>query len=55
MALKLRHESERVFFDLMADAGFRETAMLQYALPGDLGPGDEEVEVHVYRHRGGGE
>ncbi|KAF1360382.1 hypothetical protein EJ07DRAFT_165529 [Lizonia empirigonia] len=52
VALKLRHESERVFFDLMAHAGFRETTTLQYALPGDLAPGEEEVEVHVYRHRG---
>ncbi|KZM20967.1 uncharacterized protein EKO05_0008442 [Ascochyta rabiei] len=52
IALKLRHESERVFFSLMADAGFLETAVLRYDLPGDMQSGEERVDVHVYRFRG---
>jgi hypothetical protein len=47
--MKMRHSSERVFFTLMADAGFRETADLAYELPGDVRVGEETVHVHVYR------
>ena len=35
IAMKMRHDSEKVFFDLMAEAGFNETAMLEWPLPGD--------------------
>lgn len=48
--MKMRHESEVVFFDRMAEAGFRETGVVEYLLPGDLETGEEKVDVHVYRH-----
>ena len=50
IAMKMRHDSEKVFFDLMAEAGFNETATLEWPLPGDLEPGEEKVYLHVYRH-----
>ena len=49
IAMKMRHDSERVFFDLMHDAGFAETALLDWALPGDVSLGEEKVYLHVYR------
>jgi hypothetical protein len=50
VAMKMRHDSERVFFDLMAEAGFRETALLEYPLPGDVELGEDHVYLHVYRY-----
>jgi hypothetical protein len=50
IAMKMRHSSEQVFFELMADAGFRETAKLEFKLPGDVQLGEETVYLHVYRH-----
>ncbi|KAF3038806.1 hypothetical protein E8E12_005118 [Didymella heteroderae] len=50
IAMKMRHDSERVFFDLMAEAGFKETALLEYPLPGDLALGEDTVYLHVYRY-----
>jgi hypothetical protein len=49
--MKMRHDSERVFFDLMAEAGFRETDSLEYPLPGDVEVGEDSVYLHVYRYR----
>ena len=49
IAMKMRHASERVFFELMRDAGFRETALLEWPLPGDARLGEEAVLLHVYR------
>lgn len=49
VAMKMRHASERVFFELMRDAGFAETALVEWALPGDVGVGEEKVYLHVYR------
>ncbi|XPS79119.1 hypothetical protein M3J09_011106 [Ascochyta lentis] len=49
VAMKMRHESERVFFSLMQDAGFVETAVLQWEVPGDIKKGEERVHVHIYR------
>jgi hypothetical protein len=49
IAMKMRHDSERVFFELMHDAGFEETALLEWALPGDVSLGEEKVFLHVYR------
>ncbi|KAJ4983847.1 UPF0665 family protein c [Stagonosporopsis vannaccii] len=49
IAMKMRHDSERVFFHLMDDAGFEETALLEWPLPGDVAPGEEKVYLHVYR------
>lgn len=48
IAMKMRHSSEQVFFDLMADAGFVPTAKLTFALPGDAEVGEESVDLHVY-------
>lgn len=47
--MKMRHSSEQVFFRLMGDAGFVETAKLDFPLPGDVEAGEEIVYLHVYR------
>jgi hypothetical protein len=47
--MKMRHSSEEVFFELMNDAGFLETAKMGFALPGDVEVGEEIVYLHVYR------
>jgi hypothetical protein len=49
--MKMRHSSEEVFFDLMAAAGFQETATFDYPLPGDTEVGEETVYLHVYQHK----
>ena len=49
VAMKMRHSSEHVFFRLMEDAGFVETAKLDFPLPGDVEAGEEIVNLHVYR------
>jgi hypothetical protein len=49
VAMKMRHSSEEVFFDLMSAAGFRETHELEYPLPGDAEVGEEIVYLHVYQ------
>ncbi|CAO2648989.1 Nn.00g099380.m01.CDS01 [Neocucurbitaria sp. VM-36] len=48
IAMKMRHSSEKVFFALMAAAGFHETKTLAYSLPGDVEVGEEIVYLHVY-------
>jgi hypothetical protein len=50
IAMKMRHSSEDVFFDLMAAAGFKETAKFEYPLPGDTEVGEETVHLHVYQY-----
>ncbi|KAF1929589.1 uncharacterized protein M421DRAFT_4052 [Didymella exigua CBS 183.55] len=50
IAMKMRHDSERVFFGLMKEAGFAETALFEYPLPGDVDMGEDSVYLHVYRH-----
>ena len=50
--MKMRHSSEAVFFSLMAEAGFHETAVLAWPLPGDGEMGEETVDLHVYRYGG---
>lgn len=49
VAMKTRHESEAVFFDLMAAAGFQELAKVDLELPGDLKTGEEVVHFHVFQ------
>jgi hypothetical protein len=51
IAMKMRHSSEEIFFDLMARAGFEETAKLCYPLPGDNEVGEEVVYLHVYQYK----
>lgn len=47
--MKIRHNSEFVFYDLMAAAGFQETNVIVYPLPGDVETGEEEVYLRIYR------
>ena len=49
IAMKMRHSSEQVFFALMQDAGFMETANFKFPLPGDTKVGEEIVHLHVYK------
>jgi hypothetical protein len=49
--MKMRHPSEAVFFELMAAAGFKETAKFEYPLPGDVEAGEEVVYLHVYQYK----
>jgi hypothetical protein len=51
IAMKMRHSSEEVFFDLMAETGFHETMKLDYKLPGDIKSGEEIVYLHLYQHQ----
>lgn len=51
IAMKMRHSSEEVFFDLMAEAGFTKIKTLEYPLPGDMEIGEETVFLHVYRYK----
>jgi hypothetical protein len=50
IAMKMRHPSETIFFDLMAAANFRETTVVDYPLPGDVNGGGEKVHLHVYQY-----
>jgi len=52
VAMKFRHPSEAVFFDLMTAASFLQVAKISYPLPGDSTVGDDTVYLHVYQHRG---
>ncbi|KAF1953875.1 hypothetical protein CC80DRAFT_595433 [Byssothecium circinans] len=52
VAMKRRHASEDVFFDLMVEAEFQNTRLLTYPLPGDDRAGEETVEVYLYRYEG---
>ncbi len=53
VSLKVRHDSEAIFFDLMADAGFAEAEHAAIPLPdrcrSDSGQELEVVEVYIYR------
>ncbi len=55
VSLKLRHDSEAIFFDLVADAGFVEAEHAAIPLPdwyrSDSGQELEVVEVYIYRSR----
>ena len=55
VSLKVRHDSEAIFFDLMAGAEFVETEHTAIPLPdrcrSDTGQGLEVVEVYVYCKR----
>lgn len=50
--MKMRHSSEEVFFSLMRDAGFEQTACVTWDVPGDVRVGEERVDLHVYRYIG---
>ena len=52
IALKRRHTSEEVFFDLMSGAQFANARVRKFPLPGDENAGEEEVEVYMYQFKG---
>ena len=49
IAMKMRHSSEEVFFQLMEDAGFIKKTQIEFPLPGDVEIGEEIVYLHVYK------
>jgi len=51
VAMKMRHSSEEVFFDLMSEAGFAAMESIPFPLPGDEEEGEETVYVHIYRYK----
>ncbi len=51
IAMKMRHFSEKVFFDLMDKASFEKVTTFTYPLPGDYELGEETVFLHVYQYR----
>jgi hypothetical protein len=52
--MKVRHSSERVFFDLMGEAGFLVKNQISFPLPGDEETGEETVHLYVYSYEGEG-
>lgn len=48
--MKMRHSSEEVFFDLIAETGFKRITTIEYPLPGDVEIGEETVLLHVYQY-----
>jgi hypothetical protein len=50
--MKVRHTSERVFFDLMSEAGFFTKRTISFPLPGDEETGEETVHLYVYSYEG---
>ncbi|KAH7132134.1 putative methyltransferase-domain-containing protein [Dendryphion nanum] len=53
VAMKIRHLSENVFFELMSKAKFEKKESIEIPLPGDDGAGEETVWVHVFAQRKG--
>jgi hypothetical protein len=51
VAMKMRHSSEDVFFDLMSAAGFRSQISLTIPLPGDEQAGEEKIHVYFYKYQ----
>ncbi|ORY12121.1 putative methyltransferase-domain-containing protein [Clohesyomyces aquaticus] len=50
IAMKVRHSSESVFFDLMYEAAFSKVHTESLQLPGDEAVGEETAEVFVFRY-----
>ena len=48
--MKIRHESEKVFFELMSDAGLVVEYSTNIDLPGDEKLGEEVVEIYLFRY-----
>lgn len=51
VATKIRHASELVFFDLMANAGIVQVERLTILLPSGCDEEDENADIHFFRHR----
>lgn len=52
IAMKKRHSSEDVFFDLMSEAKFRTVSETNFPLPGDEEAGEEAVILYTYEYSG---
>ncbi|KAJ4300981.1 hypothetical protein N0V90_003070 [Kalmusia sp. IMI 367209] len=52
IAMKKRHSSEDVFFDLMSEANFQTIDTIGFPLPGDERAGEERVELYIYEYSG---
>ena len=52
IAMKRRHESEAIFFDLMSEARFETVDTIYLPLPGDETGGEENVEIYVFKYIG---
>ncbi|KAI8935966.1 hypothetical protein NX059_007470 [Plenodomus lindquistii] len=50
VAMKIRHASEVVFFELMAAAAFIKVSAITFPLPGDTTNSEETVDLHVFRY-----
>lgn len=51
VAMKVRHPSEAIFFELMSGAGFLVGSKTILSLPGDDETEREKVEVYVFHHK----
>jgi hypothetical protein len=49
VAMKRRHSSEDVFFNLMDNAKFRITNTIYFPLPGDQKASEEFIELYIYQ------
>ena len=47
--MKMRHSSEKVFFEHMAASGFEVVLIITQQLPGDAKPGEENVEIYAFQ------
>ncbi|KAK3197165.1 hypothetical protein GRF29_1536g832726 [Pseudopithomyces chartarum] len=52
IAMKRRHESEAIFFDLMSEARFETVDTIYLPLPGDEKAGEENVEIYIFKYIG---
>lgn len=50
VATKIRHATEKVFFDLMEDAGIAQIDHLAIALPSGPDDEDEVADIHLFGH-----
>jgi predicted nicotinamide N-methyase len=50
LSMKVRHDSELVFFDLMKKANFVQKTQIQVTLP-ELGSDPEDVLVYIFHHK----
>ncbi|KAI9704125.1 MAG: hypothetical protein M1836_006986 [Candelina mexicana] len=48
IAMKMRHESEKIFFELMAKADLEEVGHVAVPLPGAFSDGEEKVDIYEY-------
>jgi hypothetical protein len=49
IAMKKRHSSEEIFFELMSEKSFKVADMKIFPLPGDDQVGEETVFVYIFQ------